>query len=156
MESLRLDKGFFFVGVKAPDVKIEPPPHQRCSTVREVLLSLPPPGEPGNEDLNRTRIVSAKNPIVHGSPYTSDLLFNGKGRVLNLDSVARTLPAIASGNHAPIVDTQWLRGGSSWVQPYHDHLKAGGERLSTLPSFPKEDYRPRSGLLPVLPSLFFV
>jgi DNA (cytosine-5)-methyltransferase 1 len=102
----------------------------QAPTVREVLEGLT---EADQYTPNVAKITRAKNPILRGSPYKSDLLFNGRGRVLDLDSVARTIPASAAGNHAPIIDLEWLAGGSSWAQTYHDNLKAGGDTIEDVP-----------------------
>jgi len=63
------------------------------------------------------------------------MLFNGKGRPLNLDAPAPTLPASMGGNKTPIIDQHQLeQGGDSWVVGYHEHLWAGGAPLAEIPS----------------------
>ena len=99
----------------------------RSGTVRETLLSLPKPGEPGNERVCNARITIAAKPVLRKSPYAG-MLFNGQGRPLKLDGYALTLPASMGGNRTPIVDDQALYGNSTeWVNDYHSHLMAGGE-----------------------------
>ena len=56
------------------------------------------------------------------------LLFNGKGRVLNLDAPALTLPASMGGNRTPVIDQLQLETGCRcWIEEYHAHLWAGGD-----------------------------
>lgn len=69
---------------------------------------------------NRARIVYCKNPILRRSPYAG-MLFNGKGRPLEGDGLAHTVPASAGGNRTHILDPQKL------IVDYHTSLLAGGK-----------------------------
>lgn len=68
---------------------------------------------------NRARVVFCKNPILRRSPYAG-MLFNGKGRPLQCDGLAHTVPASAGGNRTHILDPLKL------VSEYHSSLMAGG------------------------------
>lgn len=93
-------------------------PHtkQRYRTVRDALKDVP------EDEANRAKVVFAKNPILRKSPYAG-MLFNGKGRPLNLDAPALTIPATAGGNRTHIIDPH----GN--IEHYHAHLQAGGMPL---------------------------
>lgn len=89
---------------------------QQYQTVRDALDGAP-------EDIpNKAKVVFAKNPILRRSPYAG-MLFNGKGRPLNLDAPALTIPATAGGNRTHIIDPH----GN--ILHYHAHLQAGGAPL---------------------------
>ena len=126
---------FFFVGMRGADSKYV---QMRMTdalnarrtpgkTVRETLLAIPPFGAPGNTEGSTAELHLAKNPILRRSPYDGSLLFNGHGRPMRLDSVAKTLPAQMGGNHTPIIDQSLLDdpSGFDWVSDYHDKLVAG-------------------------------
>lgn len=95
-------------------------------TVREVLNSLPRYGSEGNPITCTAEVRLAKHPILRKSAYEGSLLFNGRGRALNLDSVAKTLPAQMGGNHTPIINQSVLENASSedWLVSYHKRLLA--------------------------------
>lgn len=80
------------------------------------------PGAPAG-----ARIVPATRPVLRPSAQAS-LLFNGSGRVLDLDTPARTITASAGGNHTHIVDTAHLADptAKAWVEGYRAALLAGG------------------------------
>jgi DNA (cytosine-5)-methyltransferase 1 len=63
------------------------------------------------------------------------MMFNGQGRLVNLDAPAQTLPATMGGNRTPVIDLHQLehRGRRPWLAGYHEHLMAGGEPLAELP-----------------------
>lgn len=112
-----------------PAVTAEAPP-----TVRDVLASLPRVGEPGNDTLCTAIVTPAKRPVLRRSPFAG-MLFNGKGRPLNLDAPASTLAASMGGNRTPIVDQDQLDGkaSESWIVGYHRHLWDGGEPYPSIP-----------------------
>lgn len=123
----------FLVGVRGgcpqiptPVTAAEPP------TVRQTLQSLPPYGSPGNDSLCTAIVTPARNPVLRRSPYAG-LLLNGKGRVLNLDAPALTLPASMGGNRTPVVDEVWLEGGDSWIEGYVRSLWHGDPSVTELP-----------------------
>jgi len=63
------------------------------------------------------------------------LLFNGKGRVLDLDAPASTLAATMGGNRTPIIDEECLEAsGPNWILGYHEHLMSGGSPLPKVPA----------------------
>ena len=96
-------------------------------TVREAFAGLPRFGMPGNDKGSTAEIRLAKNPILRKSPYDGSLLFNGHGRPIKLDSVAKTIPAQMGGNHTPIVDQALIDdpSGFDWVTNYHERLTRG-------------------------------
>jgi DNA (cytosine-5)-methyltransferase 1 len=125
----------FLVGVREggavlpePDTADSPP------TVGETLRSLPAYGTPGNDKLCTAAITPAVRPVLRRSPYAG-MLFNGKGRCLNLDAPAGTLPASMGGNRTPVIDQEQLEnGGSCWIESYHADLWAGGDPIDAIPS----------------------
>jgi DNA (cytosine-5)-methyltransferase 1 len=128
-------KRMFLIGVRdAGAIEVKATTSERAPTVREALMSLPPFGTPGNDTLCRAKITTARNPVLRRSPYAG-MLFNGKGRPLNLDSPAPTLPASMGGNKTPIVDQDHLENphAAPWIVDYHEHLMAGGSPISAVP-----------------------
>lgn len=81
-------------------------------TVREVLNNVP------KDVPNNAKVVFCKNPILRKSPFAG-MLFNGKGRPLNLDGLGHTIPASAGGNRTHILDL----GGK--IIEYHRRLLSG-------------------------------
>lgn len=67
---------------------------------------------------NNARVVYCKNPVLRASPFAG-MMFNGKGRPLNFDGVAHTIPASAGGNRTHIVDPLGV------IKAYHAELRAG-------------------------------
>lgn len=103
-------------------------------TVRSELLKLPRLGDPGNASRCTAIVTPARNPVLRRSPYAG-LLFNGKGRALNLDAPAPTLPATMGGNRTPIIDQKQLDGDAeeNWVVGYHRRLMAGRGPVERVP-----------------------
>ncbi|MBJ7330131.1 MAG: DNA cytosine methyltransferase [Solirubrobacteraceae bacterium] len=127
-------KRLFLVGARG--LTVSPPGGPRLGgpvTVLEALRQLPAYGAVGNDTLCRARVVLAKKPVMRPSPYKGSLLFNGSGRPLELDAVARTLPASMGGNGTPILDQYELAARlanpdahvESWVVTHHARLMAG-------------------------------
>lgn len=90
-------------------------------SAREVLAGIEGP------DAERgARIVPTLNPALYPSPQSS-LMFNGAGRVLDLDAPSRTVTASFGGNHTHIVDTAALADPDSApaVVGYHRALLEG-------------------------------
>lgn len=109
------------LGGKAVDFG-DGPTAKNPPTVRQVFSELPPAGEPGNSSLCTAKITLAKSPVLRRSPYAG-MLFNGQGRVMDLDRPAPTLPASMGGNRTPIVDEDQMNGkGEGWIVRYHDRL----------------------------------
>lgn len=96
-------------------------------TVREVLSRLPHYGSDGNPVTCVAEVRLARHPILRSSAYRGSLLFNGRGRPVDLDSVAKTLPAQMGGNHTPIVNQRVLDvpGTDDWIVTYHRNLLEG-------------------------------
>ena len=99
----------------------------KSSTVRETIGHLGDPGTPGNEGECKAKVQPLKKPILRKNGYDGSLLFNGRGRPLRLDGVAKTLPASMGGNATPIVDQNHLRCKNlkPWVEHYHSLLMDG-------------------------------
>jgi DNA (cytosine-5)-methyltransferase 1 len=121
----------FMVGIKNTTPR-RPRARGPLLTVRQVLDALPPVGEPGNDDRCTAIITPAKKPVLRRSPWAG-LLFNGKGRALNLDAPALTLPASMGGNRTPIIDEGHRAGGSEWIVGYHARLMAGEPPIDEVP-----------------------
>ena len=128
----------FLVGVReGPPLFPVPLTAARPLTVLEALQRLPAFGEVGNDSSCTARVVLAKKAVMRPSPYKGSLLFNGSGRPLELDAVARTLPASMGGNGTPIVDCKELAARlahpdvfvTPWVCRHHTRLAAGQPHL---------------------------
>ena len=92
-------------------------------TSGEVLLAI---GKNGRGEIPNVKITFVKKPILRPSPYAG-MLFNGRGRPINLGSSSWTIPA-SGGNGIPIVDDEAIYDGKEpWVLGYHKHLMSGGE-----------------------------
>ena len=123
----------FYIGYQA---------HIRCPTIPveqpglisgEVLRSLPQ-GFDSRYDC-KAKITRMKKPILRKSPFAG-MLFNGRGRPIDLTKPCNTLPATMGGNKTPIVDEKWLREEEEyipWVIRYHQHLRVGGMPDWTVP-----------------------
>lgn len=108
--------------ISVPPVSGDSPP-----SLRSVLEGLPDFGESGNDTLCPAKVTLAKRPVLRKSPFAG-LLLNGKGRVLNLDAPAPTLPATMGGNRTPIIDQACLTTGApNWVVRYHSALTEGSD-----------------------------
>ena len=96
-------------------------------TIREVLTRLPEYGSLDNPVTCTAKIVPASKPILRPTPYKGSLLFNGKGRLLNPDSISGTIPASLGGNNTPIIDEHLLRNpdANDPMLDYHSKLLNG-------------------------------
>lgn len=111
-----------------------PPTRGAPKSVRQALNSIPPIGAPGNDQICTAKITLAKNPVLRKSPYAG-MLFNGQGRVMDLNKPAPTLPASMGGNRTPIVDQDALdEVANAWVESYHERLFT--HRMDPLPQLP--------------------
>lgn len=124
----------FLIGVRdGQPVLPVGPTRSRPMTVLEAIRALPAFGSTGNDTECPARVVLATTPVIRRSPYKGSLLFNGSGRPLELDAVARTLPASMGGNGTPIIDTVELAARladptstvSGWVVGHHARLLEG-------------------------------
>lgn len=126
----------FLIGTPVDGAELnwpKPPTEENPPSARAALLTLPPAGEPGNDSLCTAKITLAKKPVLRKSPFAG-MLFNGQGRVINLDKPSQTLPASMGGNRTPIVDVDQLDGGKAWVENYHRRLfYENQEPLSEVP-----------------------
>lgn len=129
----------FLIGTPTdrPDLTFESgPTANKPVTVRETLKDLPPAGSAGNHSLCTAKITLAKRPVLRRSPFAG-MLFNGQGRVINLDAPSPTLPASMGGNRTPIIDLDSLASehATPWIAKYHRRLfyDQGGP-LETLPN----------------------
>ena len=124
----------FMIGIRAgqPRAPRTVTPGRQLS-VLEALKRLPDFGSAGNSTVCTAKVVIAQNPVMRPSPYKGSLLFNGSGRPLELDAVARTLPASMGGNGTPIIDQIELAArlaghgteGIPWVVAHHQRLQTG-------------------------------
>lgn len=81
-------------------------------TVRRILKNVP------DDTPNNAKVVFCKNPVLRKSPFAG-MMFNGKGRPINLDGLSHTIPASAGGNRTHIVDKLGI------TKKYHAELLAG-------------------------------
>jgi DNA (cytosine-5)-methyltransferase 1 len=125
----------FMVGIRdgAPHKPL-PSSAELPPTTRQALQGIPALGEPGNDSICTALVTPARNPVLRRSPYAG-MLFNGKGRALNLDAPAPTLPATMGGNRTPVIDQLELEGQAeeNWVVGYHRRLTAGRGPVLKIP-----------------------
>jgi DNA (cytosine-5)-methyltransferase 1 len=120
----------FFIGVEASLGIIPSFPASTHSnswiTARDALVRLTKPGEPGNEGECNAKIVLAPKPIMRRSPFAG-MLFNGQGRLIDLNRPAPTLHASMGGNKTPIIDMRQLNDSNQepWIVQYHQKLING-------------------------------
>ena len=89
------------------------PSADKCHlTVKDALRGVP------SDVPNNAKIVFCRNPVLRSSPFAG-MMFNGKGRPLNFDGLAHTIPASAGGNRTHILDPLGL------ISEYHADLMAG-------------------------------
>lgn len=81
-------------------------------TTLECLKNVP------DDIANNAKVVFCKNPVLRSSPYAG-MMFNGKGRPLDSDGPANTIPASAGGNRTHILDPERL------IPNYHKALMSG-------------------------------
>jgi DNA (cytosine-5)-methyltransferase 1 len=125
----------FMVGIRGGEPRLPATSTEgQLPTVRSALETLPAHGKPGNNSLCTAIVTPARNPVLRRSPYAG-LLFNGKGRALNLDAPAPTLPATMGGNRTPIIDQRQLDGVAqeNWVVRYHRRLVTGRGPVDRVP-----------------------
>lgn len=126
-------KRMIFVGHRSVEpVAPEPISAENPPTVRAALNGLPAWGCHGNDGLCTAKITPAKRPVLRRSPYAG-MLFNGKGRAMNLDSPAPTLAASMGGNRTPVVDQESLLGDKPWIVGYHRRLMGGAGPVQRIP-----------------------
>ena len=126
----------FLIGFRDHEVEYEypEPTVSEHVGVAQALRSLPPLGEPGNDQICKAKVTTAKEPVLRQSPFAG-MLFNGQGRPMDMNRPAPTLPASMGGNRTPIVDQETLEGGSEqWVVSYHSSLMNGGKVIDAVPS----------------------
>lgn len=126
----------FLVGFRDETIEYEypGPSVEHHMRVAEALRSLPPLGEPGNDQTCKAKVTAAKEPILRQSPFAG-MLFNGQGRPMDMNRPAPTLPASMGGNRTPIVDQETLvTGTKQWVEAYHDSLMNGGKVTTQIPT----------------------
>lgn len=123
---------YFMVGILKNETNepfLPSPNGQIAPTARDILLSFPRPGEPGNERTINAKITLAAAPVMRKSPYAG-MLFNGLGRSVDLDRPIQTLAATFGGNKTPVVDERELREEKKpWIIKYHSKLKDGGDSV---------------------------
>jgi DNA (cytosine-5)-methyltransferase 1 len=93
---------------------------QKHLTAREALTNAP------IDVPNNAKVVYCKNPVLRASPFAG-MMFNGKGRPINLDGLSHTIPASAGGNRTHIIDPTGI------INHYHAELLSGrGPRVGQL------------------------
>lgn len=101
------------------------------TSVRTAIGALPRYGTSGNDSKCNAKIVPMRNPILRKSPYAG-MLFNGRGRCINLDEPSPTICAAIGGSHTHIIDQNALDDKSveNWIIGYKERLKGGGKPIS--------------------------
>ena len=125
----------FLVGFKNHSIAYEypKPTVKEWIGVADALRGLPRLGEPGNDQICKAKVTTAKSPVLRPSPFAG-MLFNGQGRPMDMDKPAPTLPASIGGNRTPIVDQETLETGTrQWVEEYHEELQSGGQTVDSVP-----------------------
>lgn len=126
----------FLIGIKDHNIEYSypKPTVQNWVGVADALSELPSIGKPGNNQICKAKITTAKNPILRPSPFAG-MLFNGQGRPMDMNKPAPTLPASMGGNRTPIVDQETLETGApQWVEEYHAQLQNGGNVVDEVPA----------------------
>ena len=126
----------FLIGFKDHSVEYEypRPTVEEWVGVADALRGLPRLGEPGNDQICKARVTTAKSPVLRLSPFAG-MLFNGQGRPMDMTKPAPTLPASMGGNRTPIVDQETLETGArQWVEEYHEKLRNGGSIVDSVPT----------------------
>lgn len=118
----------FVVGIRG-DRAFELPTPTHGPTTRKPYVSAKmalrdcPDDEP-----NTAKVVYCKNPVLRRQ-WNAGMLLNGKGRPLDLDQPAFTIPATAGGNRTHILDPTGV------LRAYHRHLVDGGKpRVGMVPN----------------------
>ena len=115
----------FFIGLPKGSTPIDfsqPPTLINPPSAGDVLRAMPMFGTPGNDSVCIAKVTLAKNPVKRKSPFAG-MLFNGQGRVIDLDRPAQTLPASMGGNRTPVIDLDQLdKGETPWIVDYHDRV----------------------------------
>lgn len=119
----------FFIGTTLLDSMVGFPKPSHAGnwvSARQALVSLPAPGEPGNEGICKAQITLAAKPVLRKSPFAG-MLFNGQGRPIDLNRPAPTMHASMGGNKTPIIDLRQLGGErrEPWIIGYHRDLLNG-------------------------------
>ena len=126
----------FLIGFKDHNIEYSypKPTVQNWVGVVDALSELPSIGKPGNNQICKAKITTAKNPILRPSPFAG-MLFNGQGRPMDMNKPAPTLPASMGGNRTPILDQETLETGApQWVEEYHAQLQNGGNVVDEVPA----------------------
>lgn len=123
-----------FIGIKGNNPLTPKTTTEHCPpTLRELLATLPPVGQPGNDELCPAIVTPLKKPILRKSPYAG-MLFNGRGRAMNLEAPAATLSASMGGNKTPVVDQLAIDDHAKpWIVEYHSYLQQGNEPVTEIP-----------------------
>lgn len=116
-------KRVFLVGLPIGAIFAFPEPTHGPGTPHPYVAAREALADAPTDEPNRARVFYAKKPVLRPSPWAG-MLLNGKGRPMNLDEPAPTIPASAGGNRTHIVDP----GGV--LLEYHRHLMAGGRPRS--------------------------
>lgn len=99
-----------------------PPTLDAPPSAHDALAVLPSAGTFGNTGVCHARITLAKNPVKRRSPFAG-MMFNGQGRLIDLNKPAPTLPASMGGNRTPIIDVNQLEAGDEpWIVSYHKRV----------------------------------
>ncbi|MGO4664035.1 DNA cytosine methyltransferase [Terrabacter sp. 2TAF16] len=115
-----LPKGSPAVDFSSPPTVSAPP------AAGAVLRSMPPLGRPGNESVCTAKVTLARNPVKRRSPFAG-MLFNGQGRLIDLERPAPTLPASMGGNRTPVIDLDQLEHSKTpWIVEYHRRVVVEG------------------------------
>lgn len=123
----------FFIGVRGNDPRFAARMENllarrrsRAPVIRELLMPLGRAGTERNPETCTAKITFATRPVMRSSPYAG-MYFNGRGRPIDVDGYANTIPASMGGNKTPFIDEDYLYGDadSDWTAGYHKGLMDG-------------------------------
>jgi DNA (cytosine-5)-methyltransferase 1 len=125
----QLRERVFFIGTSIIEglIGFPSPTHlNQWIPARNIFVGLPEPGEAGNEGKCMAKIRLTTRPVLRKSPYAG-MLFNGQGRLIDLNKPAPTMHASMGGNKTPMIDLNQLNNPSKepWINRYHKGILEG-------------------------------
>jgi DNA (cytosine-5)-methyltransferase 1 len=119
---------FFIIGTRRgiEVCDLVPVPRTYRITIRDRIQDLPPFEERTDDSITGSELYIIKNPQLRSHPYRGNLLFNGRGKVCDLDQPAKTV--LASGGqltHAIEENLLYDPHDDSWLVALWESMWAG-------------------------------
>lgn len=127
---------FILIGILGGSIIPFPKELNKIISARESLVGLDDPGQGNNLGECFAKISLAKRPVLRKSPYAG-MIFNGRGRAIDLEKPSQTLIASMGGAATPILETNLMNNPSaiSWVKTYHKKILREEKLDLEVPSF---------------------